>query len=142
METADVRNMILSTPLAEIPVTIPGWNANLLIRELSGNEGSELIDACTDQQTQKVNQKAMIAGVILATLRNADDPNKTLVFSTADDPNKPNLAFRDPLMSTGLGRLMSVALTSIELSGLNTATGIKDAKNDSAPIVVDVSPTH
>lgn len=141
METADVRNMILSTPLAEQAVIIPGWNANLLIRELSGKAGSDLINACTDAQTQKVNQDALIAGVILATLRNADDPNKSLVFST-DDPNTPNLAFRDPLMATGLGRIMQVAMKSISLSGLDTASGIKDAKNDLNATVVEGSLTH
>lgn len=141
METADVRNMILSTPLAEQAVSIPGWNANLLIRELSGKAGSDLINACTDAQTQKVNQDALIAGVILATLRNADDPAKALVFST-DDPNTPNLAFRDPLMATGLGRIMQVAMQSISLSGLDTASGIKDAKNDLNATVVEGSLTH
>lgn len=129
MENADIRNMILNTPLVDQPVTVDGWNANLFIRELSGKNGSALVNACTDQTTQKVDQVALIAGVILATLRNADDPNKALVFSKPDSPHDYDPAFRDPLMSTGLGRLMQVALQSIKLSGLDTSAGIKDAKN-------------
>ena len=138
-ETLDIRNMILNTPLVEEPITIPGWNANLIIRELSGKAGSDLINACTDQTTQSVNQEALVAGVILQTLRNADDPNKSLIFAQEGKPDEHNPAYRDQLMSTGLKKIMTVALQSIALSGLDTKATVKDAKNASSATVVDGS---
>lgn len=136
MDTLSLRNMILSTPLAEEPVTVTGWNdpatslpASLLIRELDGKAGADLVMACTDAATQKIDQEALIAGVVLATLRNAED--KALVFSS-DPVNKPNEydpAFRDSLMMTGLGHIMYVANLSIKLSGLDAAAATPAAKN-------------
>jgi len=127
--------MIFSTPLQEKPVTIDGWNdpatgapANLIIRELTGAAGSELLTSCTDVSTKSVDQEALVAGIVLATLRNADDPNKSLVFALATDPNAYDPALRDPLMATGLGRIMEVAQASIKLSGLDEAAA-KDTKN-------------
>lgn len=89
------------------------------------------MEACTDQQTKTVNQDKLVAGAVLAALRNADDPNKALVFS-ADPVNKPNEynpAFFDSLMSTGLGNLMNVAQQSLKLSGL-ADNAVAQAKND------------
>lgn len=130
MKTADVRSLILNTPLREETVTIPGWDgANLLIRELNGKAGADLIAACTDANG-KIQQDALVAGIILATLRNADDPNKALVFGY-DDRDEPNPAYRDSLMATGLGRIMECAKRSIKLSGLDE-TALDNAKKDSS----------
>lgn len=141
LSTLDVRNLILSTPLREQPVQIAGWeSANLIIRELDGKTGAELMASVSDS-SGKVNQEALVAGIILASLRNADDVNKALVFS-ADPENQPhvyNPAFRDSLMSTGLGRIMQVAQQSIKLSGLDASTAVADAKNASSATVVDGS---
>lgn len=135
MDTLSIRNMILSTPLQELPVSIDGWidpatnkPANLVIRELTGKAGSELLTSCTDVSTKSVDQEALVAGIVLATLRNADDANKALIFAMDNDPNTFNPALRDPLMATGLGRIMDVARQSIKLSGLDDAAAT-DAKN-------------
>jgi hypothetical protein len=128
MNTLDIRHLILSTPLREEPVTVAGWeSANLVIRELDGKRGAELIAACTDT-SGNVNQEALVAGIVLATLRNADDPQKALIFCSAHDPNTYDPALRDSLMATGLGRIMHVATQSIKLSGLDAAA-VKEAKN-------------
>lgn len=124
MDTQAIRAAWLESELKEIPVkvSIPALaGANLVIRELSGDEGSALMDACTDQETKKVDQKKLVAGIIIATLRNADDPEKALIFSEFD---------RDPLMSKGLEPLMLTAKTSIKLSGLED-TSVADAKKNS-----------
>ncbi len=137
LDTVALRQLILATPLAEEPVVIPGWDknpadgtpTNLIIRELDGKSGAALIDACSDS-SGKVNQEALVAGVILATLRNGDDPKKSLVFSS-DPVNTPDVydpAFRDSLMSQGLGHVMQAAKASIKLSGLDEAAK-DDAKN-------------
>lgn len=143
MDTASIRNMILSTPLREQPVTIAEWaGANLIIRELSGSAGAALMSACSDA-SGNVNQDALVAGVVLATLRNGDDANKALVFSS-DPVNSPNVydaAFRDGLMSTGLGSIMAVAQASIKLSGLNNSATVADAKNVSSATVPAASPS-
>jgi len=128
MDTLAIRQMILSTPLQEKPVVVPGWSANLIIRELDGKSGSDLVAACTDTDG-KVSQEALVAGIVLATLRNADDANKALVFCKDGAPNVYDPAYRDSLMSTGLGRIMQVANASIDLSGLGAASG-ESAKND------------
>ena len=145
-DTNSIRNMILTTPLLEQPVSITGWekdatgnDAHLIIRELDGKEGSDLIAACSDS-TGKVNQEALVAGIILASLRNADDPQKALVFSFDGQPNVYNPAYRDGLMATGLGRIMQVAQSSIKLSGLDQSA-VSDAKNASSGTVVDGSAT-
>ena len=137
MDTTSIRTFILEVPLQEQPVTIPGWDKdasgnpiNLLIRELDGKSGSDLMSKVTDLKTQQVDQDALVSGIVLATLRNADDPNKALIFSS-DPVNKPDEydpAYRDALMSGGLGRIMNVAKASLELSGLGD-NAVADAKN-------------
>lgn len=140
MDTAAVRNLLLSTKLQEKAVAVPGWEgANLIIRELSAKAGSDLVAAATDENG-KVNQDAFIAGIILATLRNADDENKALVFGK-DGEDAPNPLYRDSLMATGLGRIMQVAKASIDLSGLNEAAQIDIAKNDSSETQNAASPS-
>lgn len=151
MDTNSLRNMILTTPLLEEPVTVPGWldpvtkqPAKLLIRELDGKSGAALIAACTDLDTQSVNQDKLVAGIILASLRNADDPNKALVFSSdpENEPDTYNPAFHDSLMATGLGRIMQVAQRSIKLSGLDASVeAIEAAKNASGATIVGASST-
>lgn len=143
MDTANIRDFILSVPLQEQAVSIPGWDkdasgnpVNLIIRELDGAAGSALMDKVTDSMTQKVDQKKLVAAIILATLRNADDPNKALVFSSdpANKPDEYNPAYLDGLMSRGLGRIMEVSTASLKLSGL-ADNAVADAKNDSSGIV-------
>lgn len=130
MNTADVRNLILNCKLAEQAVVVPGWEgANLVVRELSGKAGSELISMVTDAEGI-INQEDMIAGIILATLRNVDDGGK-LVFGY-DDRDEANPNYRDSLMGTGLGRIMEVAKMSIKLSGLDEKTAVDGAKNASS----------
>jgi hypothetical protein len=132
MQTSDIRNLILSSQLKEQPVKVDAWpGTNLIIRELSGKAGSDLISVCTDTKGN-VDQESLVAGVVLATLRNADDPNKALVFAKADDGNSYDPAYRDALMSTGLGNIMAVANASITLSGLNQAANVDASKNDSS----------
>lgn len=130
MQTTDVRNLILSTPLQEQAVTNNAvWpGANLIVRELSGKAGSDLVASCTDSKG-KVDQTSLIAGVILETLRNADDPNKALVFGMDDGTDAPNPAYKDSLLSIGLGKVMSIAQQSINLSGLDAAAKVEDSKN-------------
>lgn len=143
MDTLSVRNLILQTPLREQPVVVSGWEgANLIIRELDGKTGADLMAAVSDA-SGKVNQEALVAGIILASLRNADDPSKALVFSSdpANTPNAYDPAFRDSLMSTGLGRVMQVAQASIKLSGLDASTAVADAKNGLSGTVVESLPT-
>lgn len=140
MNTADVRTLLLSTKLQEKRVIVPGWEStNLIIRELSGKAGAELIAQCTDADG-KIVQESLVAGVILATLRNADDPNKALVFGY-EDRDEANPLFKDAIMSIGLGRVMSVAKASIDLSGLNESAQVEDLKNDSERTIVEGSLT-
>lgn len=148
-DTLSIQKLILNTPLRELPVTIPGWDkdengnpVNLILRELDGHSGAALMNAVSDKEGN-VNQERLVAGVILATLRNADDPKKALVFS-ADPVNAPDEyapAFRDSLMSTGLGNIMNAAKQSIELSGLDSKQAVANAKNASSGTVVEGSVT-
>lgn len=124
MDTQAIRQAWLESELKEVPVkvSIPALaGANLIIRELSGDEGSALMDACTDLETKKVDQKKLVAGIIIATLRNADDPEKALIWGEFD---------RDPLMAKGLEPIMTIAQKSIALSGLTDAA-VADAKKNS-----------
>lgn len=139
MDTADIRNGIFSTPLVEAPVTIAGWNYNLIIRELSGKAGSALIKS-TSNDKGVVDQEALIAGIIMATLRNADDPQKSLIFGM-DTTDEPNPIYRDQLMGTGLSRVMEAAKQSITLSGLDDAAATAAAKKNSSSTVVESSHT-
>ena len=131
MDTVAIRNLILSTPLQEQPAVVAAWpGTNLIIRELSASAGAALMSAVSDS-AGKVDQDALVAGIVLATLRNADDAKKALIFSS-DPVNSPDVydpAFRDNLMSTGLGSIMQVAQASIKLSGLDNSAAVKDAKN-------------
>jgi|SRR5579859_5859239 len=139
MDNASIRTLILNTPLAEEEVSIPGWTANLKIRELDARTGSKLVEACT-RADGTMDQDGFIAGVILATLRNADDPQDALVFSDEGTPDTYNAAYRDQLMTqTGLGKIMAVANQSIKLSGLDTAAAKSDAKNVLSGTVVEGS---
>lgn len=149
MDTLSIRNMILTTPLQEEPAQVPAWKdpatgqpANLLIRELNGKAGSDLLSSVTDD-AGNVDQNALVANIVLGTLRNADDPKKALVFclDPENDPDSPNLAFRDSLMATGLGSIMQVAQASIKLSGLDAATAKDAAKNGSGATPGAPSPT-
>lgn len=117
MQTSDIRTLILSRPLKEQPVTVEAWpDASLIIRELSAADASAIVDAATAADG-KTNQTALVASVVIATLRNAED--KSLIFQATD---------RDALLATGLGPIMEVAQASIKLSGLDSAAG-QDAKN-------------
>jgi hypothetical protein len=117
MQTADIRNLILTRPLKEQGVTIAEWpDTSLIIRELSAADASAIVDGATGADG-KTNQTALIASVVIATLRNAED--KSLIFAPTD---------RDALLATGLGPIMEVAQASIALSGLNAAAGT-EAKN-------------
>lgn len=137
MNNQEVIKLIASCQLKEEDVKVAGWEgANLFIRELSGNAGSDLIEACTDGGA--INQKALLAGIILATLRNHDEAGK-LVFG--DENDEPNPMYRDSLMSNGLARIMAVAKQSITLSGLDEAAAIDSAKNDSSEIAAVNSPS-
>lgn len=141
MDTLALQQLILNTPLQEQSVSVAAWpGANLIIRELDGKSGSDLMESVTDVASKSVDQEALVAGIVLATLRNADDPNKALVFS-ADPINQPNTyapAFRDSLMKTGLGNIMTVAQQSLKLSGL-ADTAVADVKNGSGATVSGVS---
>jgi hypothetical protein len=131
---ADIRNIIFSSSLQEQTVTVPAWaGVNLIVRELSGKAGSDLLASCTDPETDKVDQTALVGAIILATLRNVDEPNKPLVFSVDGQPDTPNPIYRDQLMTTvGLGTIMQIATASIKLSGLDASVKVEDLKNASA----------
>lgn len=138
MDTSALRDFILAVPLQEQAVSIPGWDkdasgnpVNLIIRELDGKAGAELMDKVSDPKTKQVDQTKLVAAIILATLRNGDDPNKALVFSSdpASKPDEYNPAYFDSLMSRGLGRIMEVSTLSLQLSGL-ADNAVQQAKND------------
>lgn len=140
MSTLSKRNAILTTPLREQPAVIDGWPDGLIIRELSGKAGAALIKMCSDKDGN-VDQDRLVAGVILATLRDGDDPEKPLIFGKEGNPDEYDPAYKDGLMAGGLGRVMAAAMASIDLSGLNQAAAKDAAKKDSSAIIVDGSLT-
>lgn len=140
MSVLSKRNAILTTPLREKPVEIAGWPDGLIIRELSGKAGAALIKLCSDDKGN-VDQDKLVAGVILATLRDGDDPDKSLLFAKETNPDEYDPAYKDGLMAGGLGRIMQAAMESIDLSGLNQAAAKDAAKKDSSAIIVDGSLT-
>ena len=126
--TQDIRSAWLDAQLKEekVLVGIPALkDANLLIRELPGDVGLDLLTECTDSSTTppKVDQKKLLSSLVLDTIRNADDAEKALVFSPAD---------RDMLLKTGMGPIMAVANASAKLSGLDDKAQ-DSAKNASTP---------
>lgn len=136
MDTNNIRALWLEETLAEEPIpenslprTLQGKSVNLLLRELSADEAGDIIDACTDKKTNKLNQKKFMALVLAASVRNANDPEKGLVWDET---------FVQPLLSKRLKPLLTIATQSINLSGLNDQI-VNDQKKDSEPTIVEGS---
>ncbi len=128
LSTQDIRSAWLDEPLREEPITVDLAklkDAKLIIRELPGDVGLDLLTECTDSSTTPptVNQKKLLSSLVIDTIRNADDPDKALIFSVAD---------RDMLLKTGMGRIMTAANASAKLSGLDDKAQ-ENAKNASIP---------
>jgi hypothetical protein len=131
MSVLSKRNAILTTPLREQSVQIDGWPDGLIIRELTGKSGAALIKMCSDDKGN-IDQDKLVAGVILATLRDGDEPEKPLIFGKESNPNEYDPAYKDGLMAGGLGHVMQAAMASIDLSGLNQAAAKDQAKTTQA----------
>jgi hypothetical protein len=126
MDTQAIRQAWMESELAEQPVKIdlPGLaGANLIIRELTFGEGADLIALCSDQKSKTMDQKKLMGLVLLATLRNADDPDKALIFSEAD---------RDFILSKSMNAALTAANASLKLSGLQEKAA-DESKNVSTP---------
>jgi hypothetical protein len=137
MNSQDIRDMWLEEELQEVPVpekflprSLRGKGLNLLVRELSAEEAGDIIDACSDKKSGKLNQKLFMSRVVLSSLRNADEPDCPLLWT--------DITYLQPLLKKGLNPILSIAKQSIELSGLNDQV-TEDLKNDSGPIVVEGS---
>lgn len=137
MELNDIRSAWLNDALIEedvpelsLPRALQGKGLHLIVRELSADEAGSMIDACTDPKTKVLNQKLFMASMVIATLRNGDDPACPSVWDTS---------FLQPLLTKSIKPILQIAQQSINLSGLNDQ--LTDVKNDSAPTIVEGSLT-
>lgn len=136
MDTNTIRSLWLEEDLQEEPIsesalprTLQGKGINLIIRELSADEAGDIIDASTDRKTNKLNQKQFMAMTMVASVRNADEPEKPLVWDQT---------FMQTLLGKGLKPMLQIAKQSIALSGLSDQLQ-EEEKKDSKPIIVDGS---
>jgi len=134
MDSEQIRALWLSDELEEIPILdsslpkkLQGKGVNLTIRALSAGNAGDILDACT-RKDGTTDQKKLMFMMLAATVRNADEPNKPLVW---------NNSFMQPLLATNVAPFVAIAQQSIKLSGLNAQLDAE--KKDFDPMTVDGS---
>lgn len=137
METDKIRQLWLDETLQEEPIpesslprTLQGKGVNLVIRELDANAVGDILNTCTDSKSGKIDQKRLMAMMMIASVRNGDDP---------DGPPIWNTSFLQPLLSKNVKPLVAIAQQCIKLSGLDVK--LDEEKKDSDPMIVEGSLT-
>src|SRR2546421_4277336 len=132
MENDKIRALWLDDELEEVPIpesslpkTLQGKKVHLILRALDANTAGDILDACTDK-AGKTNQKKLMFMMLAASVRNADDPEKALIW---------NNSFMQPLLQKNVAPFAAIAQQSIKLSGLNVQ--LDEEKKDSDPMIVD-----
>lgn len=67
----DYRQIALETPLKQVPFWVERWKKWVIIRELSGEERSDLLDKCTELtgKKAKVNVKRLYPMLVILSVR-------------------------------------------------------------------------
>ncbi|HEX3640202.1 MAG TPA: hypothetical protein VHV10_02810 [Ktedonobacteraceae bacterium] len=134
MDNDQIRMLWLDDELEEVPIPeeslpkkLKGKKVNLIIRSLSADNAGDILDTCT-RKDGTTDQKKLMFMMLAATVRNADDPHKSLVWNTS---------FMKPLLKTNVAPFVAIAQQSIKLSGLNVQLDAE--KKDFDPMIVDGS---
>ena len=132
MDNDKIRQLWLDDDFEEVPIPesslpkkLQGQNAHLILRSLDADTAGDILDACTDK-TGKTSQKKLMFMMLAASVRNADDPEKALVW---------NNSFMQPLLRKNVAPFAAIAQQSIKLSGLSV--NLDDEKKDYDPMTVD-----
>jgi hypothetical protein len=116
-----------SIPESNLPKTLQGKGVNLIIRELDANAAGDILDVCTDKHG-KINQKKLMAMMLIASVRNADDPDDAPIW---------NNSMLQPLLSKNIRPIVAIAQQAIKQSGLNVK--LDEEKKDLEPMTVEGS---
>lgn len=114
-------------PESFLPKSLQGKGIQLITRELDANTAGDIMDACTDSKG-KTNQKKLMAMMLIASVRNVDNPKDEPVW---------NNSFLQPLLSKNVKPLVMIAQQAIKQSGLNV--NLDEEKKDSDPTIVEGS---
>jgi hypothetical protein len=136
MDTEQIRQLWLEDTLEEIPIPesslprpLQGRGVRLITRELDANTAGAIMDKCVNKDG-KTDQTKLMGMMLIASVRNADDPNGAAVW---------NNAFLQPLLSKNVKPLVMIAQQSIKQSGLNVQLDLDEEKKDSDPTIVEGS---
>jgi hypothetical protein len=134
MDSDQIRSLWLSDELEEVPIPesslpkkLQGKGVHLLIRALTAGNAGDILDVCT-RKDNTTDQKKLMFMMLAATVRNADEPGKPLVWNTS---------FMQPLLATNVAPFVAIAQQSIKLSGLNVQLDAE--KKDFEPMTVEGS---
>ncbi len=138
MDTEQIRQLWLEDTLEEMPIPesslprpLQGKGVRLITRELDANTAGAIMDKCVDK-SGKTDQTKLMGMMLIASVRNADDPNGAPVW---------NNSFLQPLLSKNVKPLVMIAQQSIKQSGLNVELDLDEQKKDSDPTIVEGSVT-
>ncbi len=136
MDTEQIRQLWLEDTLEEMPIPesslprpLQGKGVRLITRELDANTAGAIMDKCVDK-SGKTDQTKLMGMMLIASVRNADDPNGAPVW---------NNSFLQPLLSKNVKPLVMIAQQSIKQSGLNVELDLNEQKKDSDPTIVEGS---
>lgn len=136
MDTEQIRQLWLEDTLEEMPIPesslprpLQGKGVRLITRELDASTAGAITDKCVDK-TGKTDQIKLMGMILIASVRNADDPNGAPVW---------NNSFLQPLLSKNVKPLVMIAQQSIKQSGLNVELDLDEQKKDSDPTIVEGS---
>ena len=134
MDTEQIRQLWLEDTLEEMPIPesslprpLQGKGVRLITRELDASTAGAIMDKCVDKDG-KTEQTKLMGMMLIASVRNADDPNGAVVW---------NNSFLQPLLSKNVKPLVMIAQQAIKQSGLNVK--LDEEKKDSDPTIVEGS---
>jgi len=148
MSEEQIQQYILGLPdLREEVVVIPNWNARFVVRELPGDERSDLLNQCVDIVTGpdgkpkgKTNMQKLYPLLVQKTLRKAIWNEATQTYTGG------NLIFPNAILVNAInqksGAALEIAATaSAKLSGL-TPEDVQEKKDDLKPMANGASSSN
>lgn len=134
MDTDKIRTLWMDDTLEESPIpesslpkTLQGKGVHLVVRELDADTAGNILNSCSDKDGN-TDQKKLMAKMLIASVRNADDPDGGPIW---------NNGFLQPLLAKNVRPLVAIAQQSIKQSGLNVK--LDEEKKDSDPTIVEGS---
>lgn len=128
MDTDKIRSLWMDDTLEESPIpesslpkTLQGKGVHLIVRELDADTAGDILNSCADKDG-RTDQKKLMAKMLIASVRNADDPDGGPIW---------NNGFLQPLLAKNVRPLVAIATQSIKQSGLNIK--LDEEKKDSEP---------